>query len=141
VQRHFADRRWGLDPLILGAVLAGNLHQPHAILARDVAGMGVGDFANRERGSRGRIVAPFPRDRHLCHLRRHEVTPQRAQPCGGNPGTKRFSEKNPGGSLLIGRVKLPNQFFSAEFFLIFRIFCVLFTTETTGCKRFIYADR
>jgi hypothetical protein len=38
--------------LIFGAVLAGDLHQPHAILARDVAGMRVGDFATRERGSR-----------------------------------------------------------------------------------------
>jgi len=32
-------------------------------------------YANREQESRGRMVRPFRRDRHLCHLRRHEVTP------------------------------------------------------------------
>jgi hypothetical protein len=42
-----------------------------------------------ETGVSGRIVGPFRLDRHWCHLRRHEVTPKRAQLDGGTPGTRR----------------------------------------------------
>jgi hypothetical protein len=46
-------------------------------------------YASRERECPCRIVAPSRRDRHLCHLRRHEVTPQRAQLDIGTRGTRR----------------------------------------------------
>jgi hypothetical protein len=52
-------------------------------------GNGPADRASREQESRGLIVRPFRQDRHLCHLRRHEVPPYRAQPDGGNSGTRR----------------------------------------------------